>query len=314
MTIRLEQLTNGRDFNLTGALSAMATTLAPPSYGGWPTSGQFRLLIDREILLVTDASSHPWPITRGVESTIAASHAAGTVVSQPLTAGALTNLVGVLQDGVLAATGQVLNFVGGGLGVVQQGSTVQVSVPIWSPLVDAANSALIFGPDGDVIDVPSGSTTGPTSQGADPTIRIGLTLNDPLPTVLGGNTFVELDSAHATINYQSGIVPYNGDSEKLEVPVDGMYLAIFGVFFHQDPTAWINATAFVAPGIGNAAGLIVPPASVFADADGFSLICVAFFQLKAGVDRPRFGVSMDGANPNLDFVTVEVQLICPLAL
>ena len=89
---RQEVLTNGLAFNLTATLSAIATTLTPPSYAGWPAAGQFRVVIDSEVLLITDASVHPWPVLRGQEGTTAMSHVTGAIAHQNITAGALSNL------------------------------------------------------------------------------------------------------------------------------------------------------------------------------------------------------------------------------
>ena len=87
-----EVLTNGIAFNLTATLSALATTVTPPSYAGWPATGQFRVVIDSEILLITDASVHPWPVLRGQETTTAASHVTSAAVRQQMTAGAFAQL------------------------------------------------------------------------------------------------------------------------------------------------------------------------------------------------------------------------------
>jgi hypothetical protein len=88
-----EQVTNGYSFTLAASITAGVATLTPPSYAApAPQVGQFRVVIDSEILTVTDASVHPWPVTRGAESTTAAAHVTGAAVRQQMTAGALANL------------------------------------------------------------------------------------------------------------------------------------------------------------------------------------------------------------------------------
>lgn len=124
---QVEKFTQGLSFNLASALTSGTATITPPSYTGWPATGQFRLKIDNEILLVTNAATHPWPVTRGVESTTAAAHVIGAVAAQQLTAGGLANLIAVDQAGTLTATGQEIDFASGA-SVSQVGSKIQVDI------------------------------------------------------------------------------------------------------------------------------------------------------------------------------------------
>lgn len=141
---QIEHVTNGKAFNLLAPLLAVATTLAPPSYAGYPTTGQFRLVArdNGEIMLVTDASIHPWPLARAQEGTTAIDHAAQTLISQQLTAGAFDDLVGADQAGTLVATGRELDFASGFV-VTQAGDKIQVDLaaPGFQTLTDAATIA-----------------------------------------------------------------------------------------------------------------------------------------------------------------------------
>lgn len=91
----MELLTNAwtTRINMSGGLSAVAATLTVTDPSGWPATGNFRLLIDQELLLVTGVSGLDMTVTRGVEGTTAVFHAQGALVTNILTAEALSNLI-----------------------------------------------------------------------------------------------------------------------------------------------------------------------------------------------------------------------------
>lgn len=115
--MRVEQVTNGASGSVAvGAGSGQLigdTTLTLPSYVGFPTSGQFRVLISSEIELITDASVTPYPVTRGVEGTTAAPHAATAPVVNILTQGAVDALLGTSLNGTLTSQRRTVNYVPG---------------------------------------------------------------------------------------------------------------------------------------------------------------------------------------------------------
>jgi hypothetical protein len=88
-----EQYKNNLATTLSGAINASVTSLTVASATGWPTTGDFRILIDSEILLVTAVSGTTFTVTRGAESTTAASHSDGAAITHVLTAGALEALL-----------------------------------------------------------------------------------------------------------------------------------------------------------------------------------------------------------------------------
>jgi Tfp pilus assembly protein PilV len=66
---------------LSGSLTASATTVAVTSAAGFPASAEFRVMVDSEILLVTDgAGTTSWTVTRGADGSAAATHSAGAGV------------------------------------------------------------------------------------------------------------------------------------------------------------------------------------------------------------------------------------------
>lgn len=75
---------------LTTGCTSSATTITVVNPSGYPTSGNFRIKIDDELMLVTGVSGAVWTVTRGIESTTATSHIGGAAVNHTFTAGAYT--------------------------------------------------------------------------------------------------------------------------------------------------------------------------------------------------------------------------------
>jgi len=75
--------------NVTTTLAASAAsgdaTISVTSSSGFPSLGNFRVVIDSEILLVTSVSGATFTVTRGVEGTTAAAHASGAALGLVLT-------------------------------------------------------------------------------------------------------------------------------------------------------------------------------------------------------------------------------------
>jgi hypothetical protein len=72
--------------------STTATTIstAAPATTAYQAPGQFRILIDSEIMLVTaGANTTSWTVTRGVEGSTAAAHSSGVSIYHVITAGSL---------------------------------------------------------------------------------------------------------------------------------------------------------------------------------------------------------------------------------
>ena len=59
-----EQFANNAQSTLTAAITAGATSLTVQSAAAFPSSPQFRILIDSEILLVTAVSGNTFTVTR----------------------------------------------------------------------------------------------------------------------------------------------------------------------------------------------------------------------------------------------------------
>lgn len=91
-----EQFANAAQTTLVDAIDNVVTTLtvnASPSRP-FPSTPQFRIRIDDELFLVTAVAGVTWTVSRAVEGPgTASSHSAGAVVTQVLTAAAVSALV-----------------------------------------------------------------------------------------------------------------------------------------------------------------------------------------------------------------------------
>ena len=90
-----EQFANNAATTLSAAVETTdGTSISVTSATGFPAEGNFRILVDDEIMLVTAVDGTAWAVTRGAESTTGATHLSGAAVTHVLTAGAL----GALKD------------------------------------------------------------------------------------------------------------------------------------------------------------------------------------------------------------------------
>lgn len=110
----MEQYANNPSTTLSAAItSTSATTLTVTSAAGFPASGNFRILVDTEIMQVTAVSSDTFTVARGDGGSTAATHLNGATVVSVLTAEALNNLVAIEQAGTAVSSRRTLNFIGG---------------------------------------------------------------------------------------------------------------------------------------------------------------------------------------------------------
>jgi hypothetical protein len=90
-----EQYANNAQTTLSGnggSITSSATSMIVASASAFPTTGQFRVIVDSEIMLVTAVSGTTFTITRAQEGTSAASHNDGANVTQILTRDAMKRL------------------------------------------------------------------------------------------------------------------------------------------------------------------------------------------------------------------------------
>lgn len=93
---------NSTSDSLSASCLAADTTITVTTGSKFPSTGNFRLLIESETLLCTGRSGNTLTVTRGVEGTTAAAHGSGQPVTLILTAGSLQ---AYLRDNVPSADG-----------------------------------------------------------------------------------------------------------------------------------------------------------------------------------------------------------------
>lgn len=81
-----EKFKNIGQSTLSAGVDASTTTMPITSVSSFPTDGNFRILIDAEIMLVTAVSGSNFTVVRGQEGTTGASHSSGATVTLVLTA------------------------------------------------------------------------------------------------------------------------------------------------------------------------------------------------------------------------------------
>jgi hypothetical protein len=85
MTTKREQFANNARNTLNGSLTNVATSVILDSVADFPTDGNFRILIDSEIMLVTSISGSTFTVVRGQEGTTGVTHDDGALVTQLIT-------------------------------------------------------------------------------------------------------------------------------------------------------------------------------------------------------------------------------------
>ena len=88
-----EKFANFAETTLNTSINNSTTTVVVVDGSVFPSSGDFRIVIEDEIMVCTARSTNTLTVTRGAESTTAASHTSGVVVKSPLTAASIKKLV-----------------------------------------------------------------------------------------------------------------------------------------------------------------------------------------------------------------------------
>jgi hypothetical protein len=129
----VEQYANTAQSTLSGSISSGDLTLTLASGTAFPSLGNFRIIIDAEIIKVTARSGAVLTVVRGTEGTTAAAHTSGATVTAILTAAAIPELfkrhafaarVTQLDD----ADFTQINF--GGSSVITKNGIVSLRAPI----------------------------------------------------------------------------------------------------------------------------------------------------------------------------------------
>lgn len=100
----IEVYTNGAASTLNGSILVGDLTMIPTSYGPFPATGQTRVLLDTELILITDLAARPWTISRGTEGTSAAGHVNTSIITQVFTAAGIINVLPNVLNGLDTTT------------------------------------------------------------------------------------------------------------------------------------------------------------------------------------------------------------------
>jgi len=87
-----ERFANKSTTTLNGGIDGVVNSLVVADPSKFPTSPQFRLLAESELMLVTGVSGANYTVQRGVEGTLAVPHSSGIPINHILTAGGLNQL------------------------------------------------------------------------------------------------------------------------------------------------------------------------------------------------------------------------------
>lgn len=88
-----ERFTNNASSLLNGAINDVVTSLVVDDATTFPNSGDFRIVIDSEIMIVTGVSGTTFTVTRGAEGTTAAAHSDNAPITHILTSGSLKQIL-----------------------------------------------------------------------------------------------------------------------------------------------------------------------------------------------------------------------------
>lgn len=95
---RRERLANNAETTLASAVISANSTITVSIASAFPTEGDFRIVVNNELMLVTSVSGTTFTVTRGVEGTIAGNHDIGTPVAQVLTEEGVKRLIAESAD------------------------------------------------------------------------------------------------------------------------------------------------------------------------------------------------------------------------
>lgn len=95
---RIERFANNASTNLSSAINAAVTSITVDDASPFPTDGDFRIIIDSELMLVTAVSGTIFTVIRGIEGSTATSHNSAVIIVHIATAAGMQQYN--IQNGV----------------------------------------------------------------------------------------------------------------------------------------------------------------------------------------------------------------------
>src|SRR5581483_190957 len=129
----LEVYANNATTTLSGSITSGAVSLVVANAAPFPVTPQFRLGIDSELLLVTSVAGTTFGVVRGIEGTVATTHASGATISHVLTSGGLVGVAGSINLSNAVANLPASGVVGRTFFPTDAYYVLQESVNGWSP-------------------------------------------------------------------------------------------------------------------------------------------------------------------------------------
>lgn len=97
--VRRERIVNNAVSTLSNTIDSTTTSISVSDGTVFPLNGDYRLLIESEVVLVTSRSTNSLTVVRGVDGTTAASHNSGISVTAILTASGLSKYIDDYSSG-----------------------------------------------------------------------------------------------------------------------------------------------------------------------------------------------------------------------
>jgi len=88
-----EQLSNFGRTTISGSINDTTTSVVVTDGSVFPSTGDFRINVEDELMLVTARATNTLTVTRGIEGTSAAAHTTGVYVTHVATAGGVTKMI-----------------------------------------------------------------------------------------------------------------------------------------------------------------------------------------------------------------------------
>lgn len=263
----VESFANNASTALNGNITNSQTTITVLSANGFPTTGQYRIIIDSELMLVTGGQgTTTWTVTRNIEGSAAATHANGAPVTHIITAGGLSNMG---PSGTFSAV--AANFNTGGITIGRFLGIVNSASPTGGPY---NQSDFVIDFAGRFWVCETGGSPGVWLPIGPGTYVASMFLNTS-QTIASGTTGVQV--GFDTKNFDANNNLTVGASAHYSAPVTGYYRVSSGVRFNS--TA---ATEYTLRGMVNAVEVVRLDDKQLTPAGVMTLSGSAIFSLTAG--------------------------------
>ncbi len=188
-----EKFANRPVTTLSGGIDGVVTSLTVADASTFPNTGQFRILIDSEYLLVTGVSGNTFTVSRGIESSSPVGHSSGSAVIHVVTAGAMDLLVQTDDPriGILTQVIVDISLTSTANTIIDTRPASPSGINRWKLVsIDLRLKTAITGGGTPSATISIGSTSG----GTEIVITQSVTSSTPVGTIVGGFQLTSLGS------------------------------------------------------------------------------------------------------------------------